>query len=194
MALNLGSNNTTFDPYVKFNGKSGRWYIKKDEHEVEVVNPTFIADFSNIKTGWMKFVAGMAPDKVFDKSLSEPAPRPSDEHKRGFELRLFSTKSFGGVVALSGSSMHLNAAIGELYSEYEKGLNDNKGKLPVVKADGTTPQKDKHGTNYKPNFVIEKWVSRPAELGDTVTATQSVKTEAPKAAAPVAAADTESEF
>lgn len=151
-----------FDPYIKFNGKAGRFYIKNEQsEEVEIVPTSFIADLENIKTGWMMFAAGMAPDKVYDQNLSTPAPRPSDNHKRGFSVRLFS-KAFNGVVELSGSSMHLNNSINDLYEEFEK--TKEEGKVPVVKFTGTTAMKDKQGTNYKPNFQIEKWVDRPSEL------------------------------
>lgn len=193
MGLNIVQQAGNFDPYVKYNGKAGRWYIKKDDNEVEVLNPTFIADFANIKTGWFYFAAGQAPEKNFDKSHTEPAPKPAktytdkegkvrDCFKRGFEVRLFSAKSFGGVVALSGASMHLNNAIAELYNKFEAAPEAKAGKLPVVKNAGTTPMKDKLGTNYKPEFVIEKWVDRPAELDAFPQATPAPAAQA----APVA--------
>ncbi len=76
MALNIVSQGGDFDPFVKYNAKAGRWYVKKDEHEIEVQNPTFIADFDNIKTGWLYFRAGTAPERIFDENLSTPAPKP----------------------------------------------------------------------------------------------------------------------
>lgn len=164
MALNIVSQGGDFDPFVKYNAKAGRWYFKKDENEVEVQNPVFVADFDNIKTGWLLFLEGQAPSKVWDESLTVPAAKPSDKHKRGFSLRLFSKASFDGVVELSSSSMHLCAAINDLYTLYEQQRGANAGMLPVVKYTGSTPMKDKMGTNYKPNFVIEKWVPRPAEF------------------------------
>jgi hypothetical protein len=162
--LNIVSTGGDFDPYVKYNAKAGRWYVKDGEAESEVQNPTFIADFDNIKTGWLLFLEGQAPSKEWDISLTEPVAKPSDRHKRGFSLRLFSQASFGGVVELSSSSMHLCNAINDLYVAYEAAKADNAGKLPVVKYTGSTPSKDKMGTNYKPNFTIEKWVDRPADF------------------------------
>lgn len=152
----------TYDPYIKYNGKAGRFYLKDESgEEVEIVPTSFVTDLENIKTGWLMFVAGMAPDKVWDKDLATPASRPSENHKRGFAVRLFS-KAFGGVVELSGSSMHLCNSINDLYETFEK--TKETGKVPVVKFTGTSAMKDKQGTNYKPNFVIEKWIDRPAEL------------------------------
>jgi len=47
MALNIVSKEGTgsYDPYVKFNGKAGRWYAKNEQgDEVEVIPTSFIAD------------------------------------------------------------------------------------------------------------------------------------------------------
>lgn len=171
--LNIVSSNESFDPYVKYNAKAGRWYLKDD---VEVNNPVFVADFANIKTGWLLFLEGQAPNNVWDESLSNAAQKPSDKHKRGFEVRLFSKASFNGVVQLSSSSMHLCSAINDLYVQYESAAESKQGKLPVIQYTGSTPMKDKMGTNYKPNFKIEKWVDRPKEFDEKVEA------ELPKAA------------
>lgn len=164
MGLNIVSTGGDYNPWVKYNAKAGRWYVKGENGEQEVTNPAFVADFDNIKTGWLLFLEGQAPNNVWDKDLTTPAPKPSDAHKRGFSLSLFSKASFGGVVELSSSSMHLCNAINGLYEQYEAGRAANAGKLPVVKYTGSTPMKDKMGTNYAPNFVIEKWVDRPADF------------------------------
>jgi len=204
MGLNIVSQGGDFDPYVKYNGKAGRWYVKKDEQEVEVSNPTFVADFDNIKTGWFYFKAGSAPEKVFDRSLSEPAAKPEktyvddkgvtrDCFRRGFELRLFSNAAFGGVVVLSGSSMHLNNAINELYEAYETGRGANAGMLPVISCTGTLPMKDKMGTNYKPVMAIVKWVPRPAEF-EAAPSVQAPANQSAPQAAPVQQAASISEF
>lgn len=195
MGLNITTQAGSFDPWVKFNGKSGRWYIKGAAGEEVEVNPTaFVADFANIKTGWLWFAAGLAPDRVWDKDISNPAPKPSENHKRGFSLRLFSQATFGGVVDLSSSSMHICNSINELYEAYEAGLAANPGMLPVVKYNGTTAMKDKHGTNYKPIFSIEKWVARPAAFESD--ATPAPQAQSAPASAPVAAtaASSVSEF
>jgi hypothetical protein len=211
MGLNITSQGGDFDPYVKYNAKAGRWYVKQGDGEVEVQNPVFVADFENIKTGWFYFRAGSAPEKVFDVSLSQPAPKPDrtytddkgvmrDCFKRGFELRLFSKNSFGGIVVLNGASMHLNNAINTLYEQFEAGKLNNPNLLPVVKFTGTTPMKDKAGTNYFPNFVIDKWVARPNEFdvsnGGQQAAIHAVATSTPQQvaatiAAPVAQAVSE---
>lgn len=162
--LNLGNSNASFDPYIKYNGKAGRFYMKNEAgEEIEVTPKTFIMDLENIKTGWFFFNAGMAPSKVFDRDLATQAPRPDENHKRGFQVRLFS-KDFNGVVELSGSSMHLNASIGDLYNAYAAEKDANVGSVPVIEYKGTQTMKDKMGTNYKPLFALVKWVARPDAL------------------------------
>ena len=41
---------------------------------------------------------GQAPDVVYFPSLDSSVPKPSENHKLGVSLRLFSNNSFGGVV------------------------------------------------------------------------------------------------
>lgn len=165
MGLNIEKQTGDFLPWVKFNGKSGRWSAKIDGMEQEVTNPTFVADFANIKTGWIKFGApGIAPTWVEHPSLTQKAPRPDTDSKEGFRVNLFSKASFGGVVNMMSNSMHLTNAISEMYDLYEKDLANNAGKLPVIKCVGVDAMKDKMGTNYKPRFELVKWVDRPSEL------------------------------
>lgn len=181
--LNIVQENTgSYDPYIKWNGKAGRFFIKDGDNDKEVVPEQFILDFENIKTGWMHFAAGMAPDRVWDTSLTQPAARPSENHKRGFLVKFFS-KKLGGVFELSGNSMHLCAAINEAYTEYEAQKSANAGKVPVFKYDGSMSMKDKHGTNYKPIFKLEKFVDRPSEL-DSANVPSAVQS-APAQSAPV---------
>lgn len=180
MALNItSSGNASYLPFAKYNAKSGRWYLKKDGVETEVEKPTFVADFDNIKTGFFLFAEGMAPSIVLDQDLDTPAAKPSDKHKRGFKMELFSNQSFGGVVEFSASSMHVCNAISDLYNKYEAGKAENAGKLPVVSFTGHEAKKDKQGVNYAPLFSIVKWVDRPVEFAS-----------AKQQAAPVAAANT----
>jgi len=175
MPLNIEKSGGDYDPYVKYNTKAGRWYMKGENGEVEISNPVFVADFPNIKTGWLFFKVGSAPERVWDKSLSEPAEKPGgtfvddkgntrDCFSRGFSLRCFSPESFKGMAELSSNGMHICNAINDLYVQYEAGLAANANMLPVVSYTGYEEMKDKRGTNFKPQFKIEKWIPRPAEF------------------------------
>lgn len=170
MALNLGSSGD-FLPYVKYNSKADKWFARIEKIDTEIQRPTFVADLRNIKTGWFLLMEGQPPSIVWDPNLTTPAAKPSDKHKRGFKLALFSQQFFGGdgLVEFTGASMHVCSAINDLYTAYEKDLPANLGKLPVVAVTGATPQKDKHGVNYRPIFSIVKWVDAPAIFDTAVT-------------------------
>lgn len=167
MALNIGGGTGSAKVYLKFNGKAGRWSVRNlDGSENEVPNPTFIADFANIATGWMRFVEGQAPSKVMDPSTEVAAPRPSDDHKRGFVLTVYSKNVFGGAAEISGTSLGMSNAINSVYGQYLAERDANAGKVPVVECQGIDAQKGKFGTNYAPQLAIIKWADRPADLPD----------------------------
>lgn len=177
-----------FTPFVKFNAKAGRWYTKKDEQdaeEFEVGNMTAVFDMDNLETGWFYFAAGVAPEKTMDPSLSEPSAKPSDNHKRGFQLLMFSEKNLLGVREFSSTAGAVIEAMNDLHDHWEAGRKDNPGKLPVVKCVGVLPVTSKHGTNYKPQLEIVSWTDRPAELAGDKPATKQAdtKTSAPPPAA-----------
>lgn len=165
------SNNATggdFDIYLKYNAKAGRWYTKDDKpeaQEYEVANMTAIFDIENIRTGWFLFAAGVAPDKQFDPSLSEAAPKPGEGFKRGFELRVYSDKNLGGVREFSSTAGAVIDAMNAVHDQWIAGKDANAGKLPVVQCTGVVPITGKHGTNYSPTLQIVAWADRPAELG-----------------------------
>jgi hypothetical protein len=181
---------------VKYNAKAGRWYVKGDDGEVEVQNPTFVADFANIKTGWFYFAAGAAPEKVFDPSLTQRADRPNKTYvdkttgktiecfKRGFQVNLFSKSAFDGVVELSGTAAALASKINDLYTIYDLSKEKEQGLLPVIEVKGANPETGKNGTNYSPIFSIVKWVPRPAEFDQAPAhnAAPALPASAPKAA------------
>lgn len=191
-----------FTPYVKYNAKAGRWYTKKDEpdaEEFEVTNMTAIFDMENLATGWFLFAAGVAPVKHMDPSLSEAAPKPGDNFKRGFQIEVHSDKNLLGTREFSSTAGAVIEAMNDLHDDWLASKDANAGKLPVVKCTGVQPVTNKHGTNYRPVLEIVSWADRPAELkGATATpspapAPAAAATHAPppaaKAPEPVAADD-----
>jgi len=209
MPLNIGASGN-IKPYVKFNAKADKWFVKGDDGDVEIARPTFVADMANIATGWLRFREGEAPERTIDPSLDRAAPSPGEGFKRGFVLSVFSQKCFGGLVELSSASIHMGNAIREVYQAFEEGRANHPGQVPVVACTGSEPMKDKYGTNYRPKLELVKWVDRPVELpdecpvdvseiwhGDSSPKTQASHVPSPPvAAAPKAAADPmlESEF
>jgi len=161
MPLNLSTpgEGGDFTPSIKFNAKDGEWFKREEGEDVEVSEFQAVFDLENIKTGWLRMMSGEAPDFVSDPSLSEQAARPSDEHKRGFKVNIYSDKQLGGVREWMANSMMATGAVGKLYAEYEAKKED--GKAPVVVCGETNKVKMKHGTNYEPVLKMSKMVKRP---------------------------------
>lgn len=155
-----------FLPFAKYNAKAGRWYAKKDGQEVEVINPVFVADFSKVKKIWAYFESKIAPDIIEFPSLDAAVPQPSPKHKKGIMLNLFSTANFGGVVVFSSTSNLTVKAFAAIYDAYLAAPESKQGMLPVVKVTGVRGETGKHGTNYEPLLVIEKWIARPAAFDE----------------------------
>lgn len=176
-----------FTVYVKFNAKSGRWKTKEDRPDAEEyeLEKGFAAvwDFANIRTGWFLFAAGVAPQKVYNPSIMEMAPKPGEGFKQGFELRMFSDKNLGGVREFSSTANSVIERINVLYDDYVAAPERAQGKLPVVQFTGLTEVTNKHGTNYTPNFAIVQWVDRPAELGPLGNGAPAAAAASPAAAA-----------
>jgi hypothetical protein len=188
MSLNIGGSGIVKN-YVKFNAKADKWFVRSPEGgDQEIGRPTFALDLKNIRTGWLRFREGQAPERVIDPSLDRVAPSPGEDFKRGFVVTAYSPKFFGGAVEFSSASIHLSNALRELYAAFEdqNGKAENRGKVPVIACTGSDPMKDKYGTNYRPRLEIVKWVDRPAELPDVspVEDADVWKSSAPIAAKP----------
>ena len=169
MPLNLEPrSNADFLPYLKFNGRAGRWYVRTDTGEEKEVSPlTAIFDLANIKTGWIHFAEGMAPNAVWDDGPTREAPSPN--HKRGFSVNVFSPKLLGGLREFSSNSNGSIIAVKELYAEYERqtaGMAYSAGHqpVPVVTCERVDPVKTRLNTNYQPVLRIVKFVPRPHEM------------------------------
>lgn len=168
MPLQIGGSGTV-KPYVKYNAKADKWFVRSPEGgDMEIARPMFLLDLKNIRTGWLRFREGQAPERLIDPSLDRVAPSPGEDFKRGFVVSAFSQKFFGGAVEFSSASIHLSNAVRDLYAAFEEqsGLPENRGKVPVVACTGADPMKDKYGTNYRPRLELVKWADRPAELPD----------------------------
>ena len=166
--LNIGGSGI-IKPYCKYNAKADKWFVRSPEGgDQEIARPTFLLDLKNIRTGWLRFREGQAPERVIDPSLDRAAPSPGEDFKRGFVVTAYSPKFFGGAVEFSSASIHLSNAIREVYAAFDENgaKTENRGKVPVVACTGSEAMKDKYGTNYRPKLEIVKWVDRPADLED----------------------------
>jgi hypothetical protein len=170
MPLNLTTSEGEFTPFIKYNAKAGRFYVRPDggTEDVEITNPTLAIDLAYIKTGWIYFADGAGPEKVWDPSNEHAAPRPSGpkKFKRGFEVQTFSnalipgTQEKIGLREFSSTANNVIEAIKEIYAKFEGGAAANRGKVPVFHCTGVKPVEGTYGTNYKPLFELKQWVDR----------------------------------
>ncbi len=186
----LGLNNETSDGgdflgYIKYDTKAGRLFDMVEQQDAsgnwEKV-PTemgpqnvFAIDLENIQVGWISY-AGTPDFKMVQIGQPLP-PKPSDNHKQGFRVLVFSPQM--GVKTFSATAKACRVGLDQLHDAYLAQAAANPGKVPVVRLAGTTPivTTTKHGsnTNYQPNFEIGAWTDRTPDvlaalpLGDLVS-------------------------
>ncbi len=168
MPLNLSVGDGDFTPYIKYNAKAGRWYVKPEgaTEEIEVVNPALAFDMANIRTGWLFYAEGSGPEKIWDPSPSQVAAKPAGpkKFKRGFEVMVFGNAIVAGkklgIREFSSTAANVIAAILRMYAEYEAGMAQNAGKVPVFACTGVKPINGAYGVNYEPQFTLQTWIDR----------------------------------
>ncbi len=169
MPLNLSINDGEITPYLKYNAKAGRFYVRADgsQQDYEVVNPRLVFDMANIKTGWIFYQEGVGPEKVWDPSPSQIAARPAGprKFKRGFEVMVFGNDQlpgFGplGLREFSSTATNVISSMLAMYAEYEAGMSANPQAAPFYVCTGVKPIQGTYGTNYEPQFALKGWVPR----------------------------------
>jgi hypothetical protein len=181
-----------FLPIVKYDARAGR--ISRVDRENGESIPTDITnnfkavfDFENVEVGFIKFAAGTAPDfrmsRFYDR---KPVADPKGDYKPGVRFVIKLGKECGGDIReiASNAGAFLDAAK-RLHVEYEAGVKENPGKLPVISLAGVTAKTSGEGqkksTNYVPDFKIVSWVKRPDDLVYTARGS-SVSSEPAQAA------------
>jgi hypothetical protein len=178
-----------FKVFISFNAKAGRWNTKRDgqdEPQFEVTDMTAVFDMPGLQTGWFKFAANVAPEKVMDPSFSEAASNPGQDFKRGFQLDLYSQMNLLGLREFSSTAGIVIEAMNSLYDLWMAAPETATGKLPVVRCVGVQPVTNKHGTNYQPKFEIVGWTDRPDAFGDAGLPAPAARAALPVAAGPAA--------
>lgn len=168
MPLNLSVGDGDFTPYLKYNAKAGRFYIKPEgaTEEVEIQNPMLAFDMAHIRTGWLYYAEGSGPEKVWDPSATTTAPKPAGpkKFKRGFEVMVIGNALVQGkrigLREFSSTAGNVIAPILRMHAEYEAGMAANPGCVPVYSCDGVKPITGAYGVNYEPQFTLKSWVQR----------------------------------
>jgi hypothetical protein len=163
MALGLPPGGGDIIPMIKYDARAGR--ISRDGDDI-TQNFSAVFDLAQVDIGWIKFASMMAPDFVLARAGSRVPDRPSPEHKRGVRLNLLLARSVGGDLReFSSAAGCVIDAIDDLHSKYEAAPESKEDKLPIVSLTGSTPIKTTTPkgvtTNYRPNFVITGWTTRP---------------------------------
>lgn len=191
-----GGGNGAIMPIIKYDTRAGE-FLRVDrtqgadgvwvKSESELPFPLkFVADFENIKVGWLGFVGG-APDFHL-VPLNEAMPaRPSNDHNQGFQLMIANKEL--GLREFSSGAKTVTTQMNALHDMYESGKGANPGKVPVVEVSGaerftvTTPNGDL--TFKKPIWSITEWIDRPAML-DGASSAPAETAPAPVVSAPAA--------
>jgi hypothetical protein len=160
---------------LKFNAKAGRFYVKHADvamaGEVEITNPRLAIDFANIKTGWILYSEGGAPQKLWDvNNIRQPQPAQVglSKWREGFEVMVYggdvipALRDKLGLREFNSNSNTCKSAIIKAHSVYEAGRAGNGDAIPVFNVTGVVPVKAAKATNYEPVFALEKWVPRSA--------------------------------
>lgn len=168
MPLNLTVADGDFVPYIKYNAKAGRWYVKAEgsSEDIEILNPALAFDMANIRTGWLFYSEGSGPEKVWDPSPAQMAARPLGprKFKRGFEVMVYGNTPVGtkklGLREFSSTASNVIGAMLRMYESYEKDTIMNPGKVPVFVCKGVKPINGAYGVNYEPQFELQTWIER----------------------------------
>ena len=164
--LNL-STGGEFSPFIKYNAKAGRWFVRGDNGtDVEVPNPRFAIDLANIRQGWILFPQASPPMFVWDVQGMR-APKPEGDYKDGFKVFVMGTDPQPGLAnqnigvrEWSSNAYAVKSGMMDLYRQYEATEKQNPNGIPVVRCVSVKVIKGEYGDSFEPVFVIETWVGR----------------------------------
>lgn len=199
--IDTGDSGTSQGPWITWssNGSAEKgiaprsWVLRSKDangNRVEQAIPAFaqgcVMDLDTLKLGWEKDGArGMAPERRWNPSISQPTPRPDESKKpngkyawsKALSVRVavsatqaatWEQGSFGAYEAFSMLSKKINA---------EWSANSQNGRLlPVIVMTGVEKKDLPSGPSNLPILSIAKWVERPACLSADAP---MIATEAP---------------
>jgi len=203
MGLPSGSNGAEILARIQYDAKAGKWHRvdrtqnASGEWVTDMVEmdkgDMFVADLAGIEIGWIAF-SSTGPDFKMVPNGQSIGPRPSDQHKSGFRMK----------VALRGEDQPRTLAstaksvVGVIDDLHTKASEAPAGQVPVVKIAGTrvieTNGPSGKTRNYAPLLEIVKYVPRPPALGDAPSLGVTMAPSAPAPAASKVLEDAEIPF
>lgn len=160
-----------FTPYLKYNAKAGRWFVKGENGDVEIDKPRMAVDLENGRSGWLCFPIGGAPISVWDSEDGKRGPRPdaigSSAFKEGFEIMIYGPDKQPGLngepIGIREWCSNSNAAkdaVIMMNQEYQSVKADHPGQVPVFQVTGIKANEGQYGTNYTPTMSLTAWIDR----------------------------------
>ena len=118
-----------------------------------------VLDLDSLKTGWQKSegIVGVAPEWRWNPSVSQFAPSPGEDWKKGISIRC----AIGG--GKTATWEQAGAATWNSFVNLVPGLQQKPDGdvLPLVRMTGAKVQQFKRGSTVEPVLEIVKWVPRP---------------------------------
>lgn len=174
--------------YIRFMPSANAWVFNKEEITLDAL----VIDHESVRTGWGKMSEGAAPEWQWDDRLGVAGSRPSDEHKRGFSVKMFTKQT--GTVEWSSTGTGPVMGFDAVFEAIWNAKDANPGKVPVVKYTGSTPLKVGKGNTRTPNFALVKWVDRASIPWEGEAEAVPAPAPAPKKAAPAPAVEDDLAF
>ena len=162
----------SFNPFIKYDAKAGRWGAKRGDDIVDVTQGfNAVFDIGGCQLGWLIFANGQGPQEVLQHNSMGFPPQPAgDKWQQGFKCLVALPPSLGGgIYDWSSNASVTTEAFDEMHSAYMEGAAQHPGKLPVFAMTGVKAIKGAKATNYKPLMELKAWVDRPASMAAQAT-------------------------
>lgn len=131
-------------------------------------------DMDNIEMIWMRLVNGVDVQGVKASAVmsgdAQWMPRPSDDHKEGFRVRVSNNKLFTGIREWSSTAYCVRDKIDELHEAWMSSTDRPDDSVPLITFSGRIASISGKGTNYGPEMKITGWTPRGVFDAPTTTA------------------------
>ena len=156
-------------PYVRYSVDENEWSQSLAEGGMSPLEYPLdvVMDIENIQLGWLKLEGGR-DWQPWPNNDPTQISKPTDLHRQGFSVKMFSTKVFGDqpVREFCANGAGVNMFIKEVYDACEAAFKgEQKGKVPAIRITKAPKSlKIGKGTTKVPAFEVMTWVERPSEL------------------------------
>ena len=189
MPIEFTSESSGNSNFVRVNLPQNRWTLKTEGGDETIDMERGIAiDIKNVVFGWLHIDVGVRDWQPWP-SPSQQIAKPSDQHKKGFEVDCW--MGDGRAAQFSGNSYGLGSFIAKLYNDAET-RPEFEAKIQVVQVTSSTPVVIGKGTSYDVGYAIRTWIDRPSE--DAAPAAPEPAPAAAPAPAPAPEASGGSDF